>query len=71
MANSNTEHSKKLRAATAAAYNKRMIEEGKVKVVQLRIKTELVEQWDNVAKELNLSRPESIRYFLELYEKSR
>ncbi|AEC18488.1 hypothetical protein P375_08160 [Gallibacterium genomosp. 2] len=67
MANSNTEHSKKLRAKTAAAYNKKALEEGKVKAISLRLDADLATEFDAVLSELASTRPQGIKKLCEIY----
>lgn len=69
MANAQTEHSKKLRASTAAARNKRLREEGKVRQVCALLPTETADELDAIGKELGLSRPKLLAYFCELHRK--
>lgn len=70
MANANTEHSKKLRAQTASAWQKKQIEEGKLKRVAMVLPVEVVELFDEIAKELALSRPQTLKTVLEAFRGS-
>ncbi|MGX2974975.1 hypothetical protein ACWIUH_07090 [Ursidibacter arcticus] len=71
MAYAKTEHSRKLRIKTANAWNKKQLEEGKIKRMTLQFSTEDAERFDAVAKELGLSRPQTIMALCELYLQNR
>lgn len=67
MANSNTEHSKKLRAKTAAAHTKKLLESGEVRRILLQMPTELADEFDAVLAEFGGSRPQAIKALCEFY----
>lgn len=67
MANAQTEHSKKLRAKTAAEWSKKQLAEGNLKRMTLQLSTEVAELFDGVAAELGLSRPQTLKAVLEFY----
>lgn len=67
MANAQTEHSKKLRAKTAAEWSKKQLAEGNLKRMTLQLSTEVAELFDDVAAELGLSRPQTLKAVLEFY----
>lgn len=69
MANSNTEHSKRLRAKTAAAYNKKVLAEGKTRRILLQLDAELANEFDAILAELsqNGGRPQGIKKLCEIY----
>ena len=67
MTNANTEHSKKLRIATAAAQNKKMRESGKVKQIGLALSAELAAEFDAILSELGANRAEGIKALCEFY----
>lgn len=67
MANANTEHSRKLRAKTATEYNRQKLKSGELKAISLKLKPELLEQFDNLGNNLGLSRPVLIAFLLEHY----
>ncbi|QQF85669.1 hypothetical protein [Histophilus somni] len=71
MANSNTEHSKKLRAQTAKERNQRLKAEGKVRQISMLINSELADQFDVIAKEQGKSRPEVLKMLIELYQQKK
>lgn len=68
MANSNTEHSKKLRAKTAAEWQKKQLAEGNIKRLSLQLPKEIAELFDEVAQELGLSRPQTLKTVLEAFK---
>lgn len=68
MANANTEHSKKLRAKTAAARNKALIAQGVIKQISLTLPTEELAEFEGLAKELGLSRPRLLKKLIEFYK---
>ncbi|WKT00857.1 hypothetical protein NYR30_06170 [Gallibacterium salpingitidis] len=67
MANSNTEHSKKLRSKTASEYNKKALEEGRIKAISLRLDAVLAAEFDAVLSELADTRPAGIKKLCEIY----
>ena len=71
MANSQTEHSKKLRAKTAAEYNKKVLESGQAKRINMQLTMEVANAFDTIAAELGVSRPECLRILCESYNAKR
>lgn len=71
MANANTEHSRKLRAETATEYNRQKLKSGEVKAISLKLKPDLLEQFDNLGSDLSLSRPAVIAFLLDHYNKTK
>ncbi|MEE3608244.1 hypothetical protein [Avibacterium paragallinarum] len=67
MANAMTEHSKKLRAKTAAAHTQKALEEGKVRRILLQMPTDLANEFDEILAELGNSRPQGIKALCEIY----
>ncbi|MBE2898395.1 hypothetical protein HPC37_06140 [Pasteurellaceae bacterium 20609_3] len=67
MANAQTEHSKKLRAKTAAAHNKALLASGKVKRILLQLDANVAAEFDAIVSELNVSRPQALKALCELY----
>lgn len=67
MANSYTEHSKKLRAKTAAEYNRRMLAEGKVKQFSVRMETPVADEFSAVLAEIGGSKASAIKRLCEIY----
>ncbi len=67
MGNSYTEHSRKLRAKTATESTKRLIAAGVIRKFALRLKTELANEFDAIAEERALSRPETLKLLVEFY----
>lgn len=68
MANSNTEHSRKLRQKTANEYNKRMLAEGKIKQINLRLSAELADEFNALLKQLGETKPKAIKAIIEHYK---
>lgn len=50
---------------------KKAMQEGRIKQVLLRLKTEDAEEFDEIAKELNLSRSELIKYLCKIHKESK
>ncbi|MFC0973973.1 hypothetical protein ACFGY8_04260 [Pasteurella multocida] len=67
MANSNTEHSKKLRAKNAAEYNKKVLASGQAKRILMQLPADVANAFDSIAAELGVSRPECLRILCESY----
>ncbi len=70
MANSKTEHSRKLRAKTAAESVKRLLAAGILKQFSFRLKTELANEFDAIAKERGLSRPATMQLLVDTYRQT-
>lgn len=68
MANSNTEHSKKLRMQTAAQWQKKQIEEGKLKRLAMLLPAETFNLLEEISQDLNLSRPQTLKTVLEAFK---
>ncbi|NOL51645.1 hypothetical protein [Pelistega suis] len=66
MANSNTAHSKALRAKTATAHQKRKIESGEARAIRLLLETELANRFDTYCEAHNIKRPEALKKLLDL-----
>lgn len=69
MAYAKTEHSRQLRIKTANAWNKKQLEEGKVKRMTLQFSADDADELDAIAKELGLSRPQAIKRLCEVYRR--
>ncbi len=67
MANSNTEHSKKLRAKTAAEWQKKQLEEGKIKRLGMTLPTEIAEAFNSVSEKMALSKPQTLKALIDFY----
>lgn len=67
MSNSMTAHSKKLRAKTAAAHTKKLLESGAVRRILLQMPADLADEFDAVLAELGTSRPQAIKALCEFY----
>lgn len=68
MANSNTEHSRKLRAKTAAEHTKRKLADGSIKQYGIQLKREDAELFEQVCAKIGGSRPNAIRTLCEFYQ---
>ncbi|KDB45394.1 hypothetical protein KZ386_10800 [Glaesserella parasuis] len=67
MANSMTEHSRKLRSKTANEYNKRMLAEGKVKQFSVRMETPIADEFVAILAEIGGTKAEAIKKLCEIY----
>ncbi|MFK5040767.1 hypothetical protein ACI3P4_07500 [Glaesserella parasuis] len=67
MANSMTEHSRKLRSKTANEYNKRMLAEGKVKQFSVRMETPVADEFVAILAEIGGTKAEAIKKLCEIY----
>lgn len=67
MANSNTEHSKKLRAKTAAEHLKRKLADGSLRQYGIKLPKEDADLFDRIVEELGVSRPQAIKALCEFY----
>ncbi|HBP31098.1 MAG: hypothetical protein ACTIKR_16880 [Advenella sp.] len=67
MANSNTEHSRRLRAKNATETNKRLLAAGLIKLVTFRLKSDLANEFDAIAHERGLSRPATLQMLCDMY----
>ncbi len=67
MSNSNTEHSKKLRAKTAAAHIKKNLALGLIRRMMIQAPTPVADEFDTICKELELSRPKALEYLCKFY----
>lgn len=70
MANSNTEHSRKLRAKTAQEWNRKQIELGNIKIIRLQLNKEVAELFENFCQEKELSRPKALKALLDFYKEN-
>ncbi|CAM2909686.1 hypothetical protein N5918_10095 [Glaesserella parasuis] len=71
MANSMTEHSRKLRSKTANEYNKRMLAEGKVKQFSVRMETPIADEFASVLAEIGGTKAEAIKKLCEIYRQNK
>ncbi|MFD1806237.1 hypothetical protein ACFSAV_07635 [Pasteurella oralis] len=67
MANAMTKHSKNLRVKTASNYNKKVLENGTARRITMQLPTSVANNFDIIATELGLSRPECLKILCELY----
>lgn len=70
MANSYTEHSKKLRAKTAAEYNRHMLAKGKVKQFSVRMETSIADELNAVLAEIGGTKANAIKRLCEIYRQT-
>lgn len=68
MANSNTEHSKALRAKTAQEWQCKQREEGKKKQISMLVETEIADAFTQVSQALGLSKPQTLKRLIEFYQ---
>ena len=66
MANSNTEHSKALRAKTAAAHQKQKLTSGEAKAIRMVLDANLANRFDKYCKDNDLSRPKALERLLTI-----
>ncbi len=67
MANSNTEHSRRLRAKNASETNKRLVAAGIIKLITFRLKADVAKDFDAIAEERGLSRPATLEMLCDMY----
>lgn len=67
MANAQTEHSRKLRAETARRLNDKALAEGTARRILMQLPAAVADEFDAIAKELGLSRPQAIKKLCEVY----
>lgn len=61
MANSNTEHSRKLRNKTANEYNRKLREQGLIKTYSMQLSPELGQEFNEVLKRFGSTKKEAVR----------
>lgn len=71
MANSNTEHSRKLRAKTAQAHVRKLLESGTVKQFTVRLPTETANELNAILAEIGGTKPQAIKILCEIYRKQK
>lgn len=67
MANSNTEHSRKLRVKTAQAHVKKLLESGTVKQFTVRLPTETADELNAILAEIGGTKTQAIKTLCEMY----
>lgn len=67
MANSNTEHSKKLRAKTAAEWSKKQISEGHIRQITMKMNADIADTFDALCAKMGSSRPQTLKALLDFY----
>ncbi|UOO81173.1 hypothetical protein LVJ83_09325 [Uruburuella testudinis] len=67
MANANTEHSRKLRAATAAKVQKEKLASGEYAQITLRTDTKTMADFKAILDDIGGKRPEALKKLIEIY----
>ncbi|CDG00413.1 hypothetical protein [Avibacterium paragallinarum] len=67
MANSMTEHSRRVRAETARRLNDKAIAEGRARRILMQLPADLADEFDAICAEMGVSRPQALKALCELY----
>ncbi|AEC18414.1 hypothetical protein [Gallibacterium anatis] len=67
MANSMTEHSRRVRAETARRLNDKAIAEGRARRILMQLPAEVADEFDAICAEMGVSRPQALKALCELY----
>ena len=67
MANANTEHSRKLRAASAAAHRRRAKAAGEIAQLSLQTRTEVIEDFKALLASFGSTRPQALAALCALH----
>lgn len=67
MANSMTEHSRRIRAETARRLNDKAIAEGRARRILMQLPAEVADEFDAICAEMGVSRPQALKALCELY----
>ncbi|KGQ39949.1 hypothetical protein JP28_12805 [Gallibacterium anatis] len=67
MANSMTEHSRRVRAETARRLNDKAISEGRARRILMQLPAEVADEFDAICAEMGVSRPQALKALCELY----
>lgn len=67
MANSMTEHSRRVRAETARRLNDKAIAEGRARRILMQLPAEVADEFDAICAEMDVSRPQALKALCELY----
>lgn len=67
MANSSTEHSKKLRSQTANEWQKKQREAGLKKQIAIFADAAIAEEFNALCKEMGLSKPKALKAMMDFY----
>lgn len=68
MSNSNTEHSKQLRAKTAAEWRRKQKEEGGKKQISMLADAEEAEEFKALCEQMGLSKPKALKALIDFYK---
>lgn len=68
MATATTEHSKALRAKTAAEWRRKQIAEGEKKQISVLVDKELADTFSEIGKELGLSKAKTLQALIDFYK---
>lgn len=66
MSNSNTAHSKALRAKTATEHQKRKLASGEARAIRLLLPTDVANRFDRYCEANNLSRTKALEKLLDI-----
>lgn len=67
MANSMTEHSRRVRAETSRRLNDKAIAEGRARRILMQLPAEVADEFDAICAEMGVSRPQALKALCELY----
>ena len=68
MSNANTKHSKALRKATTAKWQREKLERGELAQILIRADSETINNFKIMLKEIGGSRPEALRKLYQFYQ---
>lgn len=70
MANSMTEHSRRVRAETARRLNDKAIAEGRARRILMQLPAEVADEFDAICAEMGISRPQALKALCKLYREN-
>lgn len=68
MSNANTKHSKALRKATTAKWQRKKLERGELAQILIRADAETINNFKAILEEIGGSRPEALRKLYQFYQ---
>ena len=68
MSNANTKHSKALRKATTAKWQREKLERGELAQILIRADAETIKNFKAILEEIGGSRPEALRKLYQFYQ---
>lgn len=68
MSNANTKHSKALRKATTAKWQREKLERGELAQILIRADAETINSFKSMLEEIGGSRPEALRKLYQFYQ---